>query len=254
MVAIGILQQSPNTCYLYTIEHVSLPIIYIGITDHPDTRKREHYNHSSNTHLRNYIGLYGKHAFTFKIVTQGPRTDMEDLEELAILEAKNLPRIIVCNILIGSVFTGSSSQVGEAHWNSSLTEQDVLRIREIYSKGGTTQKQLGEMFGCSNKVISKITTGSRWDKLGGPIQRNMLKNKAANRRKLSDSQVLQVREMAFTRYTSTGKISVPEIAETYGVSRNSMRMLLRGDTYKALGGKLLGIDYYTNYGRASNGG
>lgn len=240
--------------YLYSIKGSSIPILYIGITNNPQKRKTDHFNSSSNKTLKFLIGKYGSSNFIFYIHTEGTRAQMEELEELAIAEAKDLcqrstRKLLVCNVLVGSVSTGESTQKGENHWNAKFSLQDVKDIRTLYSLGGITQKDIGEIYNCSNKVISKITSGSRWSIAEGPICTNLVSNKKANRRKLSDEQVYTVRTEAKEEYLSTGTLDVVAISELYGISRQCMRQVLKGLVYSNLPGPILGKDYYNNYGR-----
>lgn len=236
-------------CYLYSMSHAMLPILYLGITYYPDIRRRDHLRESSNKLLKEYISLYGKENFIFKVLTSGSREEMEELEELSILEAKTLNRLVVCNILVGSVAIGASSQIGESHWNARFTKEDVLSIRSRYALGGITQKQLGNEYNCSNKVISKITTGSRWLEASGKITKNSCSNKVANRRKITDDQVFQIRNEALEEYNFTGSLSIPDIADMYSISRNSMRAILTGVSYKNIKGPILKKDYYLDFGK-----
>lgn len=241
-----------DKCYLYKISHKYLPIIYIGLTSDTATRFRDHKRDSSNKLLRKYIKELGSGSFQFEILVEDTRALIEELEALAIRELKTLNRYIVCNILEGSVNTGESSQKGEDHWNACFTEHDIINIRNIYALGGITQKDLGEIYGVSNKVISKITSGERWKGVRGPVVKNLLSNRAANRAKLSKTQVPLIRQEAKELY-EVGALNIPALADTYGIARGSMRMLLKGDTYRDEPGPLLGKDYYRNFGRSKNG-
>lgn len=238
-----------DTCYLYKITHKVSPIIYIGLTNSPSARFRDHKRSSSNILLRKYIKELGADSFMFSIISEGDRASIEELEALCISEAKQLNRLIVCNILEGSVFTGESSQIGEAHWNVRLKETDIIDIRDRYALGNITQKDLGILYGVSNKVISKITSGARWRATSGKITNNLLTNKVSNRRKLSDEQVTRVRYEAREEYLFTNTLCIPEIAEIYNISRQSMRLLLKGTSFPNLSGPILGVDYYKEFGR-----
>lgn len=240
---------SVDLCFLYTIRHKTLPIVYIGLTNDTSRRFAEHKNSCSNKALKLFISTYGTNQFDFRVIGEGPRDCIEELEELAISEAKSLKRLVVCNVVVGSVFTGASTQQGHTHWNARFTEEDVVDIRNIYALGGISQKQIGEIYGCSNKVISKITSGIRWRYTPGSISSNILANRKANRRKLSDFQCVQAREEALQEYLLTAKVDVSDIAEMYEVARGSMRLLLKGEVYEKLGGPLLGKDYYEEYGQ-----
>jgi len=238
-----------GSTYLYTIKHKVMPIIYIGITNNIKSRFADHKRESSNTKLRAYIKELGVDNFVFSSECSGTRSEIEELEELAILEAKSSSRLIVCNVVDGSVFTGGSTQQGTTHWNVRFSEQDIADIREIYSQGGISQKEIGEIYGCSNKVISKITSGARWASSEGAISKNITANKVANRRKLSDTQVIEVRNLAYKEYLEQGSINIPDIAELYGIARNSMRYILTGRSYPSIPGPILKKDYYPEWGR-----
>lgn len=239
-----------ETEYLYSIRHNTFPIIYFGITNDIKRRFREHKRESSNSLLKHYIETLGIEEFTFSIIaTEISRAAIEELETLVIEEAKNLDRLIVCNKLLGSVTVVASCQVGTDHWNARFNDQDIINIRKIYATGGITQKKLGEIYSCSNKVISKITRGDRWKHIDAPITKNLLINKVANRRKLTDKQVIELRSMAKEEYEITGTLDIPTIADLAKVSRGNMRMLLKGEVYPNLGGPILKIDYYKDFGR-----
>lgn len=51
---------------------------------------------------------------------------------------------------------------GEQHGNSVLTNEDVLKIREIYSTGTLSQEKIGVMFGVGDTAICKIISGKAW--------------------------------------------------------------------------------------------
>jgi len=55
--------------------------------------------------------------------------------------------------------------VGERNGNATLTPADVLSIREEYAKGGISQQKLGERYGVTQMLISKIITRKLWSHL-----------------------------------------------------------------------------------------
>jgi hypothetical protein len=58
---------------------------------------------------------------------------------------------------------GLRNNKGEKHKLSKLSEQQVLEIRELYSTGNYTQKELGEKFGVSQNQISYIINKKKWN-------------------------------------------------------------------------------------------
>lgn len=222
--------------YLYKVSSLCEKYVYIGITKNPQQRFQEHKNYSSNTQLRQLMLQYGSNYFKFNILTSGLRQEIEELEALAILEAKTLKRLYCLNVLVGSVSTGESSQIGEAHWNAKLSKKDIEEIRHFYSLGGITQKEIGEVYGVSNKVISKITLGIRWAEASGPISTNLVANRVANRRKLTDEDVIDLRKEALSIILDGGKLSTLSFATKYGVDKNQIRSILIGKSYGNLPG------------------
>jgi hypothetical protein len=54
---------------------------------------------------------------------------------------------------------------GESHGGSRLVENQVLEIRRLYSTGGFTQQQLGNLFGVTRSAISLIVRHKKWTHL-----------------------------------------------------------------------------------------
>lgn len=65
--------------------------------------------------------------------------------------------------------TGLLDQNGESNPAHKLTDEAVVKIRQIYAGGETTQAQLGEMFGVREGTISKIIKGQRRKRQGGAV-------------------------------------------------------------------------------------
>ena len=57
---------------------------------------------------------------------------------------------------------------GELHWNSKLTEVDVIAIREAYATGKVTKTQLGLQFGVSRPMIYSIVNNESWKHITPP--------------------------------------------------------------------------------------
>lgn len=232
-------------CITNNIDHSK----YIGITNNPIRRRQEHLSSSSNKYLNNAIKLFGRDNFSFDIIHQCTLSTVDDIEKKYI-ETYKLNEVHLYNISKGGLIGNGTP--GEDHWNVELTEQDVINIRILYASNKLTQRDIAKIFDVSYKHISKIIRGERWVDVEGPI--TLIKqqiSKVANRRKLSDNQVIQVRQEAMEEYLHTNKLCIPEIAELYGVSRGNMRFILNGTTYSHLGGPILGKDYYKEFGRGN---
>jgi len=55
-----------------------------------------------------------------------------------------------------------SALIGDEHGMSKLIDRDVLSIREIFKLGEYTQKEIGEMFGVSGALVSRIVNRKNW--------------------------------------------------------------------------------------------
>lgn len=70
--------------------------------------------------------------------------------------------------IVGKDIPSGSSQIGESHPQSKVTENDVIEIRTLKA-AGYPNKDLAAMFGVSRPLISNIVTGKRWGHVGDPI-------------------------------------------------------------------------------------
>lgn len=51
---------------------------------------------------------------------------------------------------------------GEDNGNSKLSKADIIKIRELWAKGGIYQSKLAKEFGVSQTVISKVVNYKTW--------------------------------------------------------------------------------------------
>lgn len=61
---------------------------------------------------------------------------------------------------------GYKTFYGESHPMSKLTMEKAEQIRDLYSLGNLYQREIGERFGVSQAVVSKIIKGELWTKNG----------------------------------------------------------------------------------------
>lgn len=66
-------KDSTPSVVIYKIESKSTGRCYIGQTDTPDRRRKQHFDHSSNDRLRQAIRSEGETQFSFKIIERVPR-------------------------------------------------------------------------------------------------------------------------------------------------------------------------------------
>jgi hypothetical protein len=127
--------------------------------------------------------------------------------------------------------------VGEKIWWTNLTDKDVLEIRRRYSKGkGPTV--LGKEFGVPKERISAIVSGKTWKHLGGISPKHgPAIGKRGNRivgvgsslpySRLNEDDVKEARNL----YNNLDA-SFTEIAEVFGVSRETIRAAILRRTWK----------------------
>jgi hypothetical protein len=56
-------------------------------------------------------------------------------------------------------------RIGSKNFNSKLTENDVIEIKKLLSKGELSQKEIAKKFGVAPGHISGINTGRKWGHL-----------------------------------------------------------------------------------------
>lgn len=66
-------------------------------------------------------------------------------------------------------YVQGTDQFGERNPQAKLTEENVVKIRELYATGDYFHKDIAKMFGVSRKAVCFITQGKRWPNTGGPI-------------------------------------------------------------------------------------
>jgi len=233
--------------YLYKISNNIDDSIYIGITNNTKRRFAAHRNDCHNKQLKAAIKLHGIDNFNFEIIKESIRANIEKLEIDTIAKYKAAGSLLYNISEGGSLGNGLS---GEKHWNHSLTEKDVLSIRNLYTYSDCTHTTLAEQFNVNRQSISMIIRGETWKHTGGPITKNMNEaSRKASNYKFIPSQVVQLREEAKEGFLLLNNIDIPEIAKIHNVSRQNLRKLLKGTNYKDSGGPILGKDYFLNFGR-----
>lgn len=196
---------------------------YIGVTNNPDRRYREHCN--SDKFLSNII---------FNVICEGNKNFIYYLEKKYV--EKYNPYY---NKTSGGI--GGNGCKGEEHWNSFLKGKDIINIRELYATKIYTQFEIGKMYNIDNIRVSQITTGKDWKHIEGSItfsENRGAKGSSNHHAKLAERDVLDIREInKICNMKLTGKI----VSESYGITISSANKILRGDSWKHVGGPIRGI-------------
>ncbi len=217
---------------VYKITNKVTQDCYIGVTVDFSRRMREH-AYKPNKLLGIDIIMYGWDSFSKEILVEAPEEVCYSLEESYIqkFNAKY-------NTAKGGWHSGA--KVGEDHPMHVLKENDILNIRKLYLEGTHTQQKLAELFNTTNKHVSAIVTGTRWKHVHPEYisTDNNSRNTVANRSKLSEQDVVDIR----VEY-SLGGITIKDIAEIYSVARQNISKLLDGDSWGSMPGPIRGVDY-----------
>lgn len=129
---------------------------YVGVTKDLHKRMLEHYKGRGNKDLFN-------REFSYIILDQGTRIDMYNKECKYIEE-----HTATLNIAKGGF--GGNGSCGSNHWNSRLTEDQVLEIKKILIiDAKRTYKSISVDYGVTVGTIEQIASNKTWKHLGPEI-------------------------------------------------------------------------------------
>jgi hypothetical protein len=111
--------------------------------------------------------------------------------------------------------------------NAKLTEEDIPKIVALLADQKHTQKQIGEMFGVSQRTIWHVATGKKWKHITGGLCQP---RPGRGARKLTDQQVVEIRN-GF----ESGKTRL-ELAKEFNVSHSNICMIIKGTSRKRIEG------------------
>lgn len=120
------------------------------------------------------------------------------------------------------------SKKGSNNVNSHVTEEDVAEMRRMYRKIWNYNK-VAECFGVSSILAMRAIKGDRWPgNINGepPVTEREGKRRQYGQRKLTDEQVLEMKQ-----YWKTKPRAVGEIATRYNVSRHLIAAIKAGRAY-----------------------
>lgn len=131
---------------------------YVGVTKHPHRRLREHETGWGNIHLKG-------RTLKMDILRQGSSEELFSLEQ-EYIEKYNCSLNIAPGGL-GNTLPKNWSK-GSQHYKTHLTEDDVLKIRELRA-AGKNAAYIAPLFNISKPTVSHICTGKTWKHVGGPL-------------------------------------------------------------------------------------
>lgn len=182
--------------------------MYIGQSINLNKRKGRHFsNLRNNTHSNDYLqrsfNKYGEENFTFDIIEYCNIDELDSKEIYYIKEydsmdinkgynlesggnatktvaestrqkkvGKNNPRYRVKV----SEETKMKTSLSNRGINNILTEDDVVKIKELIIEG-ISQKKISEMFNVNHSTINKIATFKNWKYLREDLNEIIIKNK-----------------------------------------------------------------------------
>lgn len=189
------------THYLYLITRLDGEQ-YVGVTNNPDRRLKEHYYGSGNFKLKGEKGL------KIEILLTGEKGFIYAKEAEYINKYK-----ASLNVHPGGCFPyNEPDRSGEKNGKAKFTERDVIDIRLSYSKG-ESQQSIAARYNRPAVTISKIVTGKTWPKSPGPIAKPAQGRRANS---LTEEQKSQIKEL------HNKGLSGPEINELTGISLTSI--------------------------------
>ena len=115
---------------------------------------------------------------------------------------------------------------------AKLTNKDVLQIRNLYSTGNYTQKELGQRFCVNQSTVSSIVRGATWVHIPCsplPIVKKLQHGENKSGAKLTNQQVIEIRRLYATgHYTHRG------LGQQFGVSHATIDAIVNMKKWRHL--------------------
>ena len=223
-----------RTGCIYMITCIPNGRFYIGLTiNNVKYRWSDHMRNSCNINLRKDVSKFGKDNFIKEVLFDSiPKKDLNQLEVDTIYKLNPF-----YNISKGG--NRGNGAEGEEHWNSVITKEDVLKIRELNKTGNYTHKELSTLFKIGRAEVGRILTGLRWKSVGGYIEKpKSMSGEGHPNSKLTKSLVEEMRNIG-----SLNKYTLKELGIKYNISYQHVSAILRGNKWKTAKGPIKGVDY-----------
>ena len=116
---------------------------------------------------------------------------------------------------------------GDKHWNATLNRDDVMAICESLADG-KTQKELADLFGVRQTMISQIVNGKAWKEIQGEIRAVLDRpNSKVRRIKKHGSRMTEEKVAVIKRRLLDG-VKQKEIAAEFGVRQGMVSFIATG--------------------------
>lgn len=192
--------------------------IYIGQTKHPHRRWIEHKTkanqHSDNFPIHLAIAKYGSENFLFEILEW---TEDYNKREKELIEFYDSISPNGYNIASGG---SNNVMFGENHPRNTVTDIKLKSIIEELYKNELNDREIGEKYGISTKIVSDINKGITHvkDNIEYPIR-----NTDIRPNRLSNDDANKIKEVL-----KTTKLSYQQIANLFGTKRSIVYQINRG--------------------------
>lgn len=170
----------------------------------------------------------------------------------AIAHKEDPARMMVCHtcdtpscvrdshLFLGTAWDNNTDMInkGRGRWLSGqsqplakFTDSDVLHVRNLYATGKYTTQDLSSMYAVDNTTIHSILLGKSYRSAGGPLVETTRSLYGENHHlaKLTDDKVIQIRSL------HVGGTSQNRLSKLFGVSRQAISMIVKGETWKHVG-------------------
>lgn len=144
---------------IYVITNTMNGKKYVGQSINISQRWRAHRTRyqTEDGYLYKAMRKYGLDAFTFEILVECDKTDLNDLEQYWIgIYQSNNPNF-------GYNLTAGGDAPAEI--NFKISDEEVLQIYDLL-RGGTMQAEIANKFGISQSEVSRLNTGETRAQMG----------------------------------------------------------------------------------------
>lgn len=193
---------------------------YIGMSNSIKRRISEHNCSKQRNILHKVINKYGK-ITEFELLEQisnDNRDYMEERERYYISFYKTLTTENGYNILKGG---DSSNQIGVDNFNSKISEDELIKIKQFLIEDKMTIEQIAKHFSVSSHVIENINLGNTY------VVKNQeypIRKKKVVAAKLSKEKIQEVVSILINTNITQG-----EIAKNFQVTEGIIRKINRGE-------------------------